>query len=73
LSQIKIHKDLPQEELPQREERLRKTFLVFLCSMTFLKARLHTENKEYMKKYKRFQIKILRISSRRASTERRKA
>jgi hypothetical protein len=41
--------------------------------MTFLKARLHTEKKEYMKKYKRFQIKILRISSRRASTERRKA
>jgi len=73
MSQIKIHKDLPQEELPQREERLRKTFLVFLCSMTFLKARLHTEKKEYMKKYKRFQIKILRISSRRASTERRKA
>jgi hypothetical protein len=32
---IKIHDDLPQGELLQREEKLRKTFFVFECGLTF--------------------------------------
>jgi hypothetical protein len=31
-SQIKIHEDLHQGELPQREESLRKTFIVFMLN-----------------------------------------
>jgi hypothetical protein len=57
----------------KKEERLRKTFLVFLCQLTFLKARMHREKKEYEKKnLKAPKSKFLRISSRRASTARRK-
>jgi hypothetical protein len=35
MSLIKIHKDLPQEELPQREERLRKFLFEFFCTKRF--------------------------------------
>jgi hypothetical protein len=36
---IKIHEVLPQGELPQREERLRKTFFVFLLPSLFIKIK----------------------------------
>jgi hypothetical protein len=45
MSSIKIHYDLPQGELPQREERRRKPFL-FLCGLTFHQGRLHREKKD---------------------------
>jgi hypothetical protein len=37
---------MPQGELPQREERLRKTFFVFVCGLTISKGRLHREKKD---------------------------
>jgi hypothetical protein len=36
MSRIKIHKDLPQGEVPQKEERLGKTFFLFLCTKKVL-------------------------------------
>jgi hypothetical protein len=35
MSRIKIHYDMPQWEVPHREERLRKTFFMFLCTNRF--------------------------------------
>ncbi len=57
MSKIKILQDLPQGELPQREERLRKTGYLILCSLTFLQGRIHREKKDEEKKRKMFLIK----------------
>jgi hypothetical protein len=58
MSQIKIHKDLPQGELPQREERLRKTLFGIKgkcskskCIRIFLKENFHREKKDYEKTF----------------------
>ncbi len=37
---------LHQEDLPQREERLRKSFFVLLCGLTIPQGRLHREKKD---------------------------
>ena len=57
-------------ELPQREERLRKNFLCFLCRLTFPQGRFHRENKEKLKYPKK--QNSLGLASRIVSTERRK-
>ncbi len=73
MSQIKIQQDLPQGELPQREESLRKTlFCDFM--RTDLPLGQNTQREERLReKRKMFLIKILLGSaSMRTSTERRK-
>jgi hypothetical protein len=46
MSQIKLHNDLPQGKLPQREEILRKTVFVFMRTDLTLDYTLHREKKE---------------------------
>jgi hypothetical protein len=58
---IKIQKDLPQGENPQREERLRKICLVFLCGVTFSWGYFTQREEKIRIIWKISEIKFIRI------------
>ncbi len=72
MSQIKILQDLPQGELPQREERLRNTcFVIFMQNDLPLGQNTQREERLRDKKENVFNQKSLGSASRRTSTGRR--
>ncbi len=59
--QIKIQKDLPQGENPQRGERLRKICFVFLCGLTFSCGYFTKREEKIRIIWKIFEIIFIRI------------